>query len=264
MWLTRWNYANLWAPYYRIYWNQIPGAFMRWRGKEYGLEPDQIFVIPPHTAYSCRLENGPQHGGHQRGRYDLRAAAEHRNPMPEGAVHHFVAEFTLHPARSAVEPGIYPLPCGAELSQEILALQQPLHGQFSAYSVVSINALIYQVLHQLPPAAWGDNLHDARLLRVTEYIEENIANELTNPELARLCSMSTNGFARLFREKTGVPVQRYIRGRRIEYALNLLANTVLSIEEVAEKCGFCDRFYFSRCFKQHIGTGPSSYRTQHG
>lgn len=264
MWLTRWNYPNLWAPYYRIYWNQAPGAFISWRGKEYGLTPDKIFVIPPHTAYGCRLGDGLQQRGHEGGRYDPLVSEGQGNPMPKGAVHHFVAEFTLHPARSALEPGIYPLPCSPELKQAILQVQQPARGQFSTYSIVSVNALIYQLLHQLPPEAWGDNLHDARLLQATEYIEQNMASELTNPTLAQLCSMSTNGFARIFREKTGFPVQQYIRRRRIEYALNLLANTLLSIEEVAEKSGFCDRFYFSRCFKQYIGTGPSSYRNQHG
>jgi AraC-like DNA-binding protein len=264
MWLTRWNYPNLWAPYYRIYWNQTPGATICWRGKEYGLGPGELFIIPPHTAYSCRLGEDPQQGGHEGGRYDPLASAGQGNPIPKGAVRHFVIEFFLHPAGSALKPGIYRLPCSAEMEREMLAMHQPLHGQLNACGVVSVNALIYQLLHQLPPAAWGDNLHDARLLRVTEYIEQNIASELTNPALARLCSMSANGFARLFREKTGFPVQQYIRRRRIEYALNLLANTMLSIEEVAEKCGFCDRFYFSRCFKQYIGTGPSSYRSQHG
>ncbi len=63
-----------------------------------------------------------------------------------------------------------------------------------------------------------------------------------------------------FRASTGSPPYRYVLGRRIERAKDLLADTSLSITDVALACGFSSSAHFATAFRQAQGATPSSYR----
>jgi transcriptional regulator GlxA family with amidase domain len=39
-----------------------------------------------------------------------------------------------------------------------------------------------------------------------------------------------------------------------------LHHSALSIEQIAERCGFCDRYHFSRVFQKHREMGPATFR----
>ena len=47
-------------------------------------------------------------------------------------------------------------------------------------------------------------------------------------------------------------------------AAELLAHTDLTIDEIAERCGFANRFHFSRVFAQRMVEPPGRYRALHG
>jgi len=53
----------------------------------------------------------------------------------------------------------------------------------------------------------------------------------------------------------GTPPVRYLRELRIQHAVDCLIHTQDSLEEVAERCGFSDRAYFSRVFARHLQRG---------
>ena len=40
----------------------------------------------------------------------------------------------------------------------------------------------------------------------------------------------------------------------------LLKDTNMTVKEIAEKTGFIDQFYFSKCFKNYCGITPSPYK----
>ena len=42
----------------------------------------------------------------------------------------------------------------------------------------------------------------------------------------------------------------------------MLVSTVLSIDEIADRCGFANRYYFSRVFAQRMGRPPARYRSE--
>jgi len=52
----------------------------------------------------------------------------------------------------------------------------------------------------------------------------------------------------------------YLTNLRLEEACVALHYGDASIEEVAEKTGFCDRAYFSRIFRARMGIAPARYR----
>lgn len=97
-------------------------------------------------------------------------------------------------------------------------------------------------------------------LRILDYIHEEYSHALTNQQIAEVFNFHPNYINALIKSCTGMSLHAYLIHIRITYALDLLENSTLSISEIAEACGFCDIFHFSRCFKKKIGYSPTEYR----
>ena len=66
---------------------------------------------------------------------------------------------------------------------------------------------------------------------------------------------------RCFKEEFGTTPLKYITDMRLRHAKKLIAhNSYVSIEQVADQCGFSDSFYFSTVFKKKYGIPPREYR----
>lgn len=50
---------------------------------------------------------------------------------------------------------------------------------------------------------------------------------------------------------------------RLEYALELLSRTNLTIGDIADRLDFCDSNAFRRAFQSWMGVAPSTYRNGH-
>ena len=55
-------------------------------------------------------------------------------------------------------------------------------------------------------------------------------------------------------------VTEYINQIRVLRATGLLRNSSLSVQQVAEQCGFADGNYFTRIFRKIQGITPNEYR----
>jgi AraC family transcriptional regulator len=66
--------------------------------------------------------------------------------------------------------------------------------------------------------------------------------------------------ARAFRRAFGCTVGEYVRTLRIESATRQLADTDLSLAEIALAAGFSDQSHFSNLFRQHTGLSPFRFR----
>jgi len=80
--------------------------------------------------------------------------------------------------------------------------------------------------------------------------------------LAKAAGMSRRNFERLFKLETGMTAGCAIREARVSLAKRLLVNTRISIETVAEECGYADRYHFSVRFKKDTGQTPAAYRNR--
>ncbi|HEX8550047.1 MAG TPA: AraC family transcriptional regulator [Abditibacteriaceae bacterium] len=96
-----------------------------------------------------------------------------------------------------------------------------------------------------------------------EYIEAHLHATLSNTELASLCHFSSDHFIVRFRGAFGVTPARYINERRLAVAAQKLLFSADTVEAIASQVGFCDRFHFSRAFKQRYGAAPATYRNTH-
>lgn len=72
--------------------------------------------------------------------------------------------------------------------------------------------------------------------------------------------MSRSAFARDFRATLGVPPMEFVTRIRLNLARRMLVSTVRSVEVIAAEVGLSSRSHFSRVFKDHYGTDPSTFR----
>lgn len=100
-----------------------------------------------------------------------------------------------------------------------------------------------------------------RLLPALEMIDRRLTDPaLPVGDLARAVCLSEVQFRKLFHRMTGLSPVRFIQKRRIERACVLLRSSEMTIEQIAEACGFSDLPFFYRVFKAWTNAAPGSYR----
>lgn len=101
---------------------------------------------------------------------------------------------------------------------------------------------------------------DATLQHVVEYIDNHYAMPMTLTLLSEMFHINPSYLCRLFRDKMGKSFVAYLNEVRIRHAKHLLANSRLSLNEVAEKTGFNNVNYLVRVFKKTTGMTIGEYR----
>ena len=101
---------------------------------------------------------------------------------------------------------------------------------------------------------------DERLLKVIDYVKENVGKVIETETLANMVCLTKSHLERLFREKLGTSPLQYILRTKIQCAQRLLMTTNYSIQVIAHEVGFDDPSYFIRVFRQKIGFPPQDYR----
>jgi AraC family transcriptional regulator len=109
-------------------------------------------------------------------------------------------------------------------------------------------------------SSYSDNLSQAKLTLVTDYINAHLHQELKLTEIAAIAQMSPYHFLRLFKRSMGVTPHQYILRSRIDKAKYLLQYSDLSIADIAVRVGFCDQSHLTRCFKRILSMTPKQFQ----
>ena len=64
----------------------------------------------------------------------------------------------------------------------------------------------------------------------------------------------------IFRQRLGMTVFAWIREERLRRGRELLADTALGMQEIAEHIGFRSACNFTTAFRERVGVTPSQYR----
>ncbi|ELR71507.1 Putative serine/threonine kinase [Fulvivirga imtechensis AK7] len=101
------------------------------------------------------------------------------------------------------------------------------------------------------------------LQRITELIEENIANEQFGvSELADAMNMSRSNLLRKVQKETSASVSQFIRQVRLNRAMEMLKTDVFTVSEISYKVGFSSTSYFIKCFREQYGYTPGEASQQ--
>lgn len=92
------------------------------------------------------------------------------------------------------------------------------------------------------------------------WILGNAGENLTVERLASQVAMSPRNFARRFLADTGMTPARFVEFARVEAARCRLEQSRLTLQMVAEDCGFGTVERMRRAFKRNLNVGPHEYR----
>lgn len=101
---------------------------------------------------------------------------------------------------------------------------------------------------------------DEDIIQVQHWLESNYAKTIHFSDLAKQFDLSIRNFNRRFKNALGETPNDYLQTLRINAAKDLLQNTNLRIQEIADKVGCNDSSYFSSLFKKHLNSSPLAYR----
>ena len=99
-----------------------------------------------------------------------------------------------------------------------------------------------------------------RMRRFLEYIEENLDQDISLEEMAASAGVSKTEALRCFHKTLQTTPYSYVMEVRLSKAADLLAETGLSVGEIASKAGFNQQSYFGKRFKEKTGMTPLEYR----
>jgi AraC-like DNA-binding protein len=243
----RWEHPSLPNRHWRLYQHDRPGGWLFVDSAAYRLEPERVYLIPPNRPLASRCE-APfrQFFLH----FDLTG-------LPS------VALGELFPGPVAVPAS---LPFEATVAELGARVGAGWHGDlaFECWIKGVISEAIGRYLISVAPEQrerYQLRLSALRpVLPALRRIEEALGERLANADLAALCSLSEDHFIRRFAAATGLPPARFIARRRVALAAQLLLYSDQSLEQIAERTGFRDRFYLSRVFTRETGTPPGAFR----
>jgi two-component system response regulator YesN len=101
--------------------------------------------------------------------------------------------------------------------------------------------------------------------KAKSYIDSNFSKENLDLEgiasniFINLCYLSN-----IFKKETGKTVIEYLRECRMEKAKKFMDEGAKNLYTIAEKVGYSDPHYFSKCFKKYYGVSPSKYMESKG
>ena len=93
-----------------------------------------------------------------------------------------------------------------------------------------------------------------------EWMNDNLDLPHTIDDLAFRSTMSTRTFARKFAAETGTTPVKWLTNQRVLLAKQLLEDTDLTLDRIAERCGFGSGALLRHHFNRAVGIPPADYR----
>lgn len=124
-----------------------------------------------------------------------------------------------------------------------------------AYSIILLT------LHSMNKPKTTNEVNQARISNVQEYISRHYREELSLSELAVVANLAPSTLCHIFKRMTGRSIFQHISAVRIQHVKEMLQNTELTIKAIAYDCGFSTLTNFNRQFKSQTGCTPTEWRS---
>jgi AraC-like DNA-binding protein len=127
-------------------------------------------------------------------------------------------------------------------------------------SVPILRYLLMDLVMLGEPLAPNRSPVDPRIAHALTLMREGLETLRSLQDVRQRVGLGASQFHRLFRETTGMPPRAYLKGMRIDRALELLRNPVLSVKEIAGRLGYYDAQHLEKEFKVEFGMTPGRFR----
>jgi len=156
---------------------------------------------------------------------------------------------------------------GYDITNQILdELIHKQRGWFALCRALILQLGVLTIRHIDLTAEGGQPAFDATLRsnsiaqKARLFISRNFSHSISLADVAHYVALSPNYLANLFKKETGTTVIGYLTELRIDEAKRLLAGSDKTVSQIAFTVGYSSPYYFSRQFKQKMGTSPRDFR----
>ena len=119
---------------------------------------------------------------------------------------------------------------------------------------------LVSLISELNKGVIVDNL-DRSMRLIMSYMAAHFCDaDVSFESLAHEVNFSVSYISALLKKRCGTSFIKMLTELRMEKAKELLLNPSLKIIDIAEQLGYNDPYYFSHCFKKHVGVPPKEYR----
>ncbi len=232
-----WKLSGVCSPYSRIYFVESGEATIIVGGEKTVMKPGYVYIIPIGLAF---------------------------NGLCDDSYTKIYFHFCIN------RPDGYDLfsGCGSVMSlflgdEEISNIKRLFFSE-NLVDTLRLKSAILQIALSLFPEENTKELHSViyspQVQRAIDYIKANLSIQLSVKTLSENLFVAQTTLSKHFRDEVGVNIGKYIDDIVFESAKKMLIKTDIPIQMISEKFGFCDRFYFSRRFKEKFGFTPYKYR----
>ena len=128
-------------------------------------------------------------------------------------------------------------------------------------SPLDVYIAAYEIFKTVADDKSKKSFADTRIIsKGIKYMEENVIPDKSIAEISAMCGVSVGLFEKLFKAHYGVTPMEFLNAQKIFFIKELLRDKNNSLEEIAEKTGYCDSGYLCRIFKKKTGMTPGEYR----
>jgi AraC-like DNA-binding protein len=99
-----------------------------------------------------------------------------------------------------------------------------------------------------------------KLMLLNEYLEKKLDSKISIASMSALVGFSRTQFLRRFKSTMGTSPHQWVMTTRIQKAKELLANSDLSLAEIAKSCGFASQTHLATVFRRFVNLSPTAYR----
>jgi YesN/AraC family two-component response regulator len=162
------------------------------------------------------------------------------------------------------QPGDYQLICAliGNMVQEYEGQQPYYEENLQHFMTLVLNIIARNVASDV--ITMTDSADPEPLInRMLLHVHENINNpgKLRISNLSKQFNLSPNYVGEYFRKLTGESLQNYITQYKIQLVQHRLANSPLTVSQIADELGFSDESHLNRQFRKHTGgLSPAEYR----
>lgn len=229
----QWNFRGVRSPFWRLYYDLTPGAWIESRGRRHGLGPERVVLVPDGVSFDCGSRPGAQH---------------------------LWVHFSLYLSLTAASADVLEVPASRTVRAVARELYRQVQRREAAHAAHFSAGLLHLVFAEVGSA--GFEPVPLRLRKLLGWIQLSLGGEITNEQMAAQVGLSIEAFIRWFKAGTGRTPAAFVAERRVQEACRRLAFTDDSIEQIADATGFANRHHFSRVFQRLAGSGPARFRRE--
>jgi AraC-like DNA-binding protein len=237
---------RIWGKFALVYLLHGKGRYRDARGMNLALRPGDLIAVFPDLAHTYRPEPG-----HRWDEYYI---------VFNGPV------FATWQATGAlgVQRPIYHLePLDYWLRRLVTAAGESTGGDLVAGLTGACR--VQQLLADILTADEPGEADRAWLNRAKAILDETVTTTGSTGDadvtiVADRLGMNYATFRKRFARLAGVGPSHYRAARVMDRACDLLIDPTATLRQIAQTCGFCDEFHFSKRFKQLVGVSPTDFR----